>query len=631
MNKPNIIIVLAEDICPNLGCYGDKNAKTPRLDEFASENVKFNYCYSVAPVCSAARTSLNLGINGTSAGVGNHRSYYQIPEHIKNFGDYMQGEGYHTVIGKTDFNFPLTSGYHETIHYDQKDTGDFAINMMDCINRVQDKPLFILQTTAITHQSQYGYTQNKEEHRGTMPRLKESEYQIRENMVIPGYHFKSEDADEIWAQYHEKMTAMDKMFGELVDSLKKSETYKETVLIFAGDNGHGIPSGKINLWNEGVHVPMIAHFPKELEKQLNIQETESGKICDRLVSFVDFLTTALSIVDGNIPEYLEGRALVGNQRTPDPEDVYCFGMRVGEVFENSRSVYEKDLMYTCDFGLTPYCRLNAYQTVQAPWFVRSMIEEGYKHNIADVDRRALFRQIPRVTEQLFDLEEDEYSLVNCAKVREEDTLRMRKKMYDYIVKTHDSVWIPEALITEIMEKTSMIPYEILHDEYYYPIESLKKLWDAGIKGKTIPVESENPCEKIWITKFLNDRGEIFDRYLYDESEVVSAYTAYRVGDVKRLEEIARRTQNCILVMFIVDMISNTYAKEFQSVYQVIGERDIIKIGVGMSERFTSSLDVGIDMLALRIDGEITEDMKNHGFWITDKHKKARMVLDELDL
>lgn len=631
MNKPNILIILAEDICPNLGCYGDQNAKTPNLDQFAKENVKFKYCYSAAPVCSAARTSLNLGINGPSAGVGNHRSYYPLPEHIKNFGDYMQNEGYYTMIGKTDLNFPLTSGYDELIHYDREDTAEFAEKIMAHINKVQDKPVFMLQTTAITHQSQYGYTQDRVEHRATMPRLREEEYQTRETMVIPGYHFKSDDSDEIWAQYHEKMTAMDKMFGELVDSLKKSGNYDNTVLIFAGDNGHGIPGGKINLWNEGVHVPMIAHFPKELEAQLDIYETESGKVCDRLVSFVDYLTTALSIVGGAIPEYLEGRAFVGDQRVPDPKDVYCFGMRVDEVFENSRCIHEKDLMYACDFGLTPYRRLNVYQTTQSPWFVRSMIEEGYKHNISDVDRRALFRQIPRVTEQLFDLENDKCSLINCAKEREEDTLRMRKKMFDYIVKTHDPVWIPEALINEIMSGTDMVSYDVFHKEEYYPIASIMELWEAGIEGKPIKRESDNACEKVWITKFLNDAGEKFDRYLYDESEVVSAYTAYRVGDVKRMAEIAKTTNNYILLMFMVDMISNTRAKEFEEVYKIIIRRDMAKEDYDISERFARGFEVGVDMLSLRIDSETYESMDNHELWVTDKHKKARMVLDELDL
>lgn len=39
---------MAEDICPNLGCYGDSNAKTPYLDAFAKENIRFNYCSEYA-------------------------------------------------------------------------------------------------------------------------------------------------------------------------------------------------------------------------------------------------------------------------------------------------------------------------------------------------------------------------------------------------------------------------------------------------------------------------------------------------------------------------------------------------------------------------------------------------------
>ncbi len=81
--KPNILFILAEDICPNLGCYGDPDAITPNLDALAAEGMLYENATSVAPVCSAARTTLALGVYPQTAGVGNHRSCVVLPPQIK--------------------------------------------------------------------------------------------------------------------------------------------------------------------------------------------------------------------------------------------------------------------------------------------------------------------------------------------------------------------------------------------------------------------------------------------------------------------------------------------------------------------------------------------------------------------
>ena len=450
---------MAEDICPNLGCYGDSNAKTPYLDAFAKENIRFNYCYSAAPVCSAARSSLNLGMYGSCAGVGQHRSMNGLPHFVKNIGYYMQQAGYFTVIGKTDFNYPLTEGYDLQIKYNAADTEQFAENIMHAVECApEDKPIFVIQTSAITHQSQYGYTQDTSKHRSTMPRLQEDEWQDREKLLIPGYHFDSMQSREIWGQYHEKMTSLDRMMGETIQAIKERKIYDDSMILIVGDNGHGIPAGKINRWSEGVHVPMLLHIPKAMEGELHLKEDAYGKYCDRFVTFVDFAATFLSVVNAEILEHMQGKPFLGSKKTTDPVEAFSFGERCDELFENSRSIYEKDYMYLCDFALTPVKRLNTYQITQAPWFVKSMIEKGYENRIRDDDRRALFREMPRINEQLFDLRQDHNQLMDIGKNIDNRNivLRMRTKMFQYIQLYRDGAMLPEPLAREfLLERDGM--------------------------------------------------------------------------------------------------------------------------------------------------------------------------------
>ena len=60
--RPNILWITCEDTGPQLGCYGDDYATTPNLDRFAERSLRFTHCWSNAPVCAPARTTLSSGL-----------------------------------------------------------------------------------------------------------------------------------------------------------------------------------------------------------------------------------------------------------------------------------------------------------------------------------------------------------------------------------------------------------------------------------------------------------------------------------------------------------------------------------------------------------------------------------------
>ena len=56
-SRPNVLFILAEDIGPQLACYGEPLVKTPNLDALAARGVRFTRAFTTAPVCSAKRFS----------------------------------------------------------------------------------------------------------------------------------------------------------------------------------------------------------------------------------------------------------------------------------------------------------------------------------------------------------------------------------------------------------------------------------------------------------------------------------------------------------------------------------------------------------------------------------------------
>ncbi len=92
--KPNVVLILVDDLKPVLGAYGDKTAITPELDKLAAKGVRFDSAYCNQAVCAPSRFNLMLGARSTTLGIynfgRNFRDYYEsavtLPQHFKNNG-----------------------------------------------------------------------------------------------------------------------------------------------------------------------------------------------------------------------------------------------------------------------------------------------------------------------------------------------------------------------------------------------------------------------------------------------------------------------------------------------------------------------------------------------------------------
>jgi N-sulfoglucosamine sulfohydrolase len=98
--RPNILLILAEDMSPQLACYGEPLIQTPNLDQMAKDGVLCKYAFTTAPVCSASRSALATGMYQTSIGSHNHRTVNKkpLPAGVRHMCDYLREAGYYTVL-----------------------------------------------------------------------------------------------------------------------------------------------------------------------------------------------------------------------------------------------------------------------------------------------------------------------------------------------------------------------------------------------------------------------------------------------------------------------------------------------------------------------------------------------------
>ncbi len=100
--KPNVLMILVDDLKPALGCYGDSHAKTPHLDALARRGMRFELAYCNQAVCAPSRFSLMLGSHSTTTGLyGLGSQLRQVVPDAVTIPQYFSRHGYRTEsLGK---------------------------------------------------------------------------------------------------------------------------------------------------------------------------------------------------------------------------------------------------------------------------------------------------------------------------------------------------------------------------------------------------------------------------------------------------------------------------------------------------------------------------------------------------
>jgi hypothetical protein len=116
--RPNILWISNEDMSPRLGVYGDALARTPVLDRFAAQAVRYTRAFTTAPVCAPSRAAIITGLAQNAIGAQHMRTtenrvpelpgpYLAVPPfYVKAFPEYLRAAGYFTSNrSKTDYQF----------------------------------------------------------------------------------------------------------------------------------------------------------------------------------------------------------------------------------------------------------------------------------------------------------------------------------------------------------------------------------------------------------------------------------------------------------------------------------------------------------------------------------------------
>ncbi len=350
---PNIVLILADDLgYGDLSCYGQKKFSTPNIDRLATEGMLFTQHYTGCTVSAPSRSSLMTGQHTGHTPIRGNKNWepegnWPLKAESVTIAEVLKSKGYVTgAFGKWGLGYintegdPNAQGFDEFYGYNcqslahnyypdhlwhnhnkivlhENDNGQKGIYSADLIHEAavrfmeknRDKPFFLFYPTTIPHAELFAKEEYIKKFRGKF--LPEKEYKG----VDDGPSFRQGpygSQAEAHAAFAAMVTQLDDYVGELIHKLKKLGIEKNTIIIFASDNGPHLEGGadpdyfdsngplrgyKRDMYEGGIRTPLLVKWPGKVKP---------GAVSDHISAFWDFMPTLAEIAGADITESIDG-------------------------------------------------------------------------------------------------------------------------------------------------------------------------------------------------------------------------------------------------------------------------------------------------------------------------------------
>ncbi len=315
--RPNVIFILADDMgYADVGSYGQKQIKTPRIDQLVDEGLQFTNFYAGAPVCSPSRGSLITGLNtghatirgnntlkgGLPGAKGKHVVYRtNIAKSDYTLGNLMQDAGYETyLVGKWHIG-----GYDSTatpLQHGFKHFSGWLINKPETYSstywpdhRYREGRLIKINENSENKKGYYETNLCTDE---ALAYLNDGLKQEKPFFLMLNYNnphspldaptdpqYNNTDWPEEMKTYASMVSNLDRSIGRIIDFLKQTGLDKKTLVFVSSDNGprseptpqltrvaeffdsNGKLRGyKRDLYEGGIRIPTIAWAPSIIKE-----------------------------------------------------------------------------------------------------------------------------------------------------------------------------------------------------------------------------------------------------------------------------------------------------------------------------------------------------------------------------
>jgi N-sulfoglucosamine sulfohydrolase len=321
VDRPNIILIIADDLGPQLGAYGDPNARTPNIDQLAREGVQFNAGYVTAASCSPSRGSIFTGLYPHQHGMMGLSQFgtQRLLDNVPLLPNELKKLGYRTaIIGKRHYEPESLFDWDVAEEDPQRMENDRDVLWMNqrALEFVDDGsgPFFLVMSYVDPHRghaddgSRYGPGRNIK-----FPRVK---------MDLPGdptppanikpFPFLGLDSPQIREELADFYGAVDRLdigVGDLRRELEERGLWDDAYVLFVGDHGPDVTRGKMAVYESATRIPFLLKSPGR----------NAHSVREELVSTIDIFPTLMDAATQNARQPYQGRSLLPLAQNPDSQ------------------------------------------------------------------------------------------------------------------------------------------------------------------------------------------------------------------------------------------------------------------------------------------------------------------------
>lgn len=401
-HKPNLVLFMADDCSYyDIGCYGSVDSKTPYIDNFASEGMRFTKAYEAAPMSSPTRHNLLTGLWPVKTGA--YPNHTMAKEGTLSIVQHLKPAGYKVaLIGKS--HVAPSSVFDWDLYVDTSKGGDLNFDAIDnfiseCRSEGTPFCLFVMSRQPHT------------------PWNKGNPSQFNpEKIKLPPFYVDIPETREKFCDYLAEINYMDAEFGRLLKILDEKKVRDNSAVVFLSEQGNSLPFAKWTLYEPGVKSACIVRWPGVVQ---------SSTTSDAIVEYVDILPTFLEMAGAKAQGELDGKSFLGvltNKKTEHKQYTFSIhttrGIFGGSEYFGIRAVADKKYRYIVN--LTPEM---TFQNTETAGKLFKRWEEVAKNDPFAAMITHRYQHRPAV--ELYDIENDSYCMENIADLPENASIVKR--------------------------------------------------------------------------------------------------------------------------------------------------------------------------------------------------------------
>jgi N-sulfoglucosamine sulfohydrolase len=321
----NVVLIVADDLGRDLGCYGNGVIKTPNLDGLAADGTLFTRAFCTTASCSPSRSVILSGLfnhaNG-QYGLQHGPHHFHSFDQLHSVSGRLSTAGYRTArIGKFHVEPESSYPFDRELPGNPRNGVQMAERCREFLAARDAKPFFLYFCTTDPHRGgQVGpppLEPNRFGNEGVYAGVEEVRYDPRQVLVPPFLPDTLTSRAEL-AEYYQSVTRLDQGVGRLIRVLKETGHWDDTLVIFISDNGIPFPGAKTTTYDPGLRLPCLVRNPHCAKRGLR---------CDAMISWIDIAPTILEFAGAAVrDDSMHGRSFLSVLDQPNPpgwNEVYC--------------------------------------------------------------------------------------------------------------------------------------------------------------------------------------------------------------------------------------------------------------------------------------------------------------------